>query len=101
MQLTAHLTTTVDLMCKRSVVVVCVCVVVWACVFVCVCVCLTSLWALVEFGHVGECGLHNVQNGQQGARESQQLTEAVEAKVDQVPCQIHHLRNQRGRESKN
>lgn len=36
--------------------------------------------------------LHNVQNGQQGACETQQLTEAVEAKVDQIPCQVYHLR---------
>lgn len=52
---------------------------------------LTSLWALVEFGHKCECGLDNVQDGQQGACEAQELIKAVEAKVDQVTCQVDHL----------
>ncbi len=52
---------------------------------------LTSLRALVEFEHKCGSGLDNVQDGQQGAREAQQLIKAVEAKVDQVTCQVDHL----------
>lgn len=52
---------------------------------------LTSLRALVEFEHKRGSGLDNVQDGQQGAREAQQLIKAVEAKVDQVTCQVDHL----------
>lgn len=48
--------------------------------------------------HKREWVLHNVQNGQQGACEAQQLTEAVEAKVDQITSKVHHLRK---RENKN
>jgi len=52
---------------------------------------LTSLRALVEFGHECERGLDNVQDGQQGACEAQKLIKAVEAKIDQVTCQVDHL----------
>lgn len=52
---------------------------------------LTSLWALVELVHEGEWVLDNIQDGQQSACEAQQLTKAVETKVDQVTSQIHHL----------
>lgn len=52
---------------------------------------LTSLWALVELVHEGEWVLDNIQDGQQSARETQQLAEAVEAEVNQVTGQIHHL----------
>lgn len=52
---------------------------------------LTSLWALVELVHEGEWVLDNIQDGQQGARETQQLTKAIETKVNQVTSQIHHL----------
>lgn len=52
---------------------------------------LTGLGALVELVHEGERLLDNIQDGQQGAREAQQLAEAVEAKVNQVTGQIHHL----------
>ena len=52
---------------------------------------LTSLWALVELVHEGEWVLDNIQDGQQRAREAQPLAEAVEAEVNQVTGQIHHL----------
>lgn len=52
---------------------------------------LTGLWAFIQLVDVSEGILDNVQDGQQGACEPQQFTEAVEAKVDQVPCQVHHL----------
>lgn len=52
---------------------------------------LTSLWALVELVHEGQRVLDNIQDGQQSARETQQLTKAVETKVNQVSSQIHHL----------
>lgn len=52
---------------------------------------LTSLWALVELVHEGERVLDNIQDRQQSARETQQLAKAVEAEVDQVTGQIHHL----------
>lgn len=52
---------------------------------------LTGLWALVELVHEGERVLDNIQDGQQSACETQQLTEAIETKVHQVTSQIHHL----------
>lgn len=52
---------------------------------------LTGLWALVELVNEGEGVLHNIQDGQQGAREPQEFAEAVEAEVNQVTSQIHHL----------
>lgn len=52
---------------------------------------LTSLRALVELVHEGERVLDNIQDRQQSARETQQLAEAVEAEVNQVTGQIHHL----------
>lgn len=53
---------------------------------------LTSLWALVQLVHEGEWMLDNIQNGQQGACETQKLAKAIETKVNQVSSQIHHLR---------
>lgn len=41
--------------------------------------------------HEGERVLDNIQNGQQGARQTQELAEAVETKVNQIASQIHHL----------
>ncbi len=55
----------------------------------------TSLWALVELVHEGEWMLDNIQNGQQSACQPQQLTEAVETKVNQVTSQIHNLEERR------
>lgn len=57
---------------------------------------LTSFRGFAEFGHERERVLHDVQNGQQGACETQKLTEVVETKVDKIPCQIHHLREREG-----
>lgn len=59
---------------------------------------LTSLWALVELVHEGEWVLDNIQDGQQSACETQQLTKAIEPKVNQVTSQIHHL-EERGKTS--
>ncbi len=56
---------------------------------------LTSLGALVELVHEGEWVLDNIQDGQQSACEAQQLTKAIETKVDQVTSQIHHLEERR------
>lgn len=56
---------------------------------------LTSLWALAELVHEGERMLDNIQDGQQGACETQQLTKAIKAKVNQVTSQIHHLKQKR------
>lgn len=52
---------------------------------------LTSFWTLVELVHKSEWVLNNIQDGQQGACETQQITKAVEPKVYQVTSQIHHL----------
>lgn len=56
---------------------------------------LTCLGALAELIHVGEWVLDKVQYGQEGPCETQQLTEAVEAKVDQVTGQMYHLQDRR------
>ena len=53
---------------------------------------LTGLRTLAELVHEGEWVLDDIQDGQQGACETQQLTEAVETKVNQVSSQIHHLK---------
>lgn len=52
---------------------------------------LTSFWALVELVHESERVLDNVQDGQQGACETEQLTKTVETKVNQITSQIYHL----------
>lgn len=54
-------------------------------------VALTGLWTLAELVHEGWWMLDDVEDGQQGAREAQQLAEAVKTKVNHLSSQIHHL----------
>lgn len=52
---------------------------------------LTGFWTLVELVYEAEWVLDNIENGQESTCETEKLAETIEAKVDQIPSQVHHL----------
>lgn len=51
----------------------------------------TSFWTLVKLVNEAKWVLHNIENCQESACETEKLAETIETKVDQITSQIHHL----------
>lgn len=58
---------------------------------------LTFSWLSVQFDGEGCADVDTVQDGQQDLGQPEQVTEVIEAKVDEIPGQVHHLRGAAGR----